>query len=178
MIASVETRRQQRVLILCFAPAIQSAIKIRSVMASADGDSYRLPADPAFTTPPSRVVTRGSFRGIPARERLAPSIAGNELKKLAESGRAPHPISNPSKLASAPIATIEEEEESGEELVSRDVLYGLRVMAAQGRVPHPIWNPAKPGRITAWNDTTDEEALEGNYFFKFRPKFFYYFLFD
>ena len=178
MIASVETGRQQRVLILCFAPAIQSAIKIRSVMASADGDSVRLPADPAFTTPPSRVVTRGSFRCIPARERSAPSIAGNELKKLAEPGRAPHPIPNPAKPAAAPIATIEEEEESGEELVSPDILDGLRVMAAQGRVPHPIWNPAKPGRITAWNDTTDEEALEGNYYFKFRPKFFYYFLFD
>ena len=120
-------------------------------MASADGDSARLPADPAFTIPPSRVVTRGSFRCIPARERLAPSIAGNELKKLAEPG----PISNPAKLASALIATIEEEEESGEELVSPDILDGLRVMAAQGRVPHPIWNPAKPGRITAWNDTTD-----------------------
>jgi hypothetical protein len=178
MVASVETGRQQRVLILCFAPAIQSAIRIRPVMANANGDYARLPADPAFTTLPSRVVTRGSFRGIPARERLAPSIAGNELKKLAESGRAPHPISNPAKLASAPIATIEEEEESGEELVSPDILDGLRVMAAQGRVPHPIWNPAKPGRITAWNDTTDEEALEGNYYYKLRPKIFYYFLFD
>ena len=57
-------------------------------MASADGDSVRLPADPAFTTPPSRIVTRGSFRGIPARERPAPSIAGNELKKIVELGRA------------------------------------------------------------------------------------------
>ena len=66
-------------------------------MASANGDSDRLPADPAFTTPPSRVVTRGSFRGIPARERPAPSIAGNELKKLAKPGRAPHPIPNPAK---------------------------------------------------------------------------------
>ena len=132
-------------------------------MSSADGDFGRLSADPAFTTPLSRVFTRGSFRGIPARERPAPSIAGNELKILAEPGRAPHPISKPAKLASAPIATIEDEEESGEELVSQDILDGLRVMAVQGRVPHPIWNPAKPGRITAWNDTTDEEALEGNY---------------
>ena len=107
MIASVETGRQQRVLILCFAPAIQSAITIRSVMASADGDSARLPADPALTTQQSRVVTRGSFRCIPARERPSISIAGNELKKLAEPGRAPHPIPNPAKLASAPISTID-----------------------------------------------------------------------
>ena len=114
MIAPIETGRQQRVLILCFAPAIQSAIRIRSVMASADGDSDRLPADPAFITQPSRVVTRGSFRGISARERSAPSIAGNELKKLAEPRRAPHPIPNPAKLAAAPIATMEEEDESGE----------------------------------------------------------------
>ena len=127
-------------------------------------------------TPPSRVVTRGSFRGIPARERSAPSIAGNELENSAEPGRAPHPIPKSAKLAAAPIATMEEEDESGEELVSPDILDGLRVMAAQGRVPHPIWNPAKPGRITAWNDTTDEEA--GNYYFKFMPKIFYYFLFD
>ena len=134
-----------------------------------------MPADPAFTQP-SRVVTRGSVRGIPARERLAPSIAGNELKKLAEPGRAPHPIPNPAKPASAPIVTLEED--SGEEVVSPDILDGLRVKAAQGRVPHPIWNPAKPGRITAWNDTTDEEALEGNYYFKFMPILFCYFLFD
>ena len=53
------------------------------------------------------------------------------------------------------IATIEDEEESGKELVSPDILDGLRVMAAQGRVPHPIWNPAKSGRITAFDDTSD-----------------------
>jgi hypothetical protein len=37
-------------------------------MASAYDDPVQLPADPGFLTPPSRVVTIGSFRGIPARE--------------------------------------------------------------------------------------------------------------
>ena len=58
------------------------------------------------------------------------------------------------------------DEESDEEVVSPDVLDGLRIMAAQGRIPHPIHNPAKPGRITSWNDTTDEES--NKYIFKFR----------
>ncbi len=42
--------------------------RIRSVMASADDNAAQLPADPGFLTPPSRVVTRGPFRGIPCRE--------------------------------------------------------------------------------------------------------------
>ncbi len=42
--------------------------RIRSVMASADDNAAQLPADPGFLTPPSRVVTRGAFRGIPCSE--------------------------------------------------------------------------------------------------------------
>ena len=163
MIAPIDTGRQQRVLILCFAPAIQSAA---ALMASDDDNSVRLPVDPRFLTPPSRLVTIGNFRGIPARERPARSVARDELKKFAEHERAPHPMDNPAKSGTAPIVKLDQE--SDEEVVSPDVLDGLRIMAAQGRIPHPIHNPAKPGRITSWNDTTDEEALEGNYYFKFR----------
>ena len=68
MIESVETGHQQIILILCFAPAIQSAIKIRSAMASDDDKSVQLPADPKFFTPPSRLVTIGNFLCIPARD--------------------------------------------------------------------------------------------------------------
>ena len=113
MIAPIETGRQQRVLILCFAPAIQSAA---ALMASDDDNSVRLPVDPRFLTPPSRLVTIGNFRGIPARERPARSVARDELKTFAEHGRAPHPIHNPAKSGTA----------------------------------------------------TDEEALDGNFYFKFR----------
>ncbi len=44
--------------------------RIRSVMASADDNAAQLPAVPGFltVTPPSRVVTRGAFRGIPCGE--------------------------------------------------------------------------------------------------------------
>ncbi len=42
--------------------------RIRSVMASADDNAAQVQADPGFLTPPSRVVTRGAFRGIPCRE--------------------------------------------------------------------------------------------------------------
>ena len=89
-------------------------------MARADDTSAQLPADPGFLTPFSRVVTRGSFRGIPCREVPGRLLTRDELMKLAE----------------------------------------------HGRVPHPIWNPAKPDRISAWNDTSDEES--GKYYFKFR----------
>jgi hypothetical protein len=47
--------------------------RIRSVMASADGDAAQLPANPGFLTPPSRVVTRGAFRGILCREGPGPA---------------------------------------------------------------------------------------------------------
>ena len=89
-------------------------------MASADDNAAQLPADPAFLTPPSRVVTRGAFRGIPCREGPGRVVSRDELRKLAEYGRA----------------------------------------------PHPVHNPAQPGRITARNDTSDEES--GKYYFKFR----------
>ena len=81
-------------------------------MASADDNAAQLPADPALRTPPSRVVTLGAFRGIPCREGPGRSVSRDELRKLAEHGRA----------------------------------------------PHPVHNPARPGRITARNDTSDEES--------------------
>ena len=105
MIAPIDTGRQQRVLILCFAPAIQSAA---ALMASDDDNSVRLPVDPRFLTPPSRLVTIGNFRGIPARERPARSVARDELKKFAEHGRAPHPIHNPAKSGTALIVMLDE----------------------------------------------------------------------
>jgi hypothetical protein len=97
-------------------------------MASANDNSAQLPADPALRTPPSRVVTLGAFRGIPAREGPGSLVSRDELRKLAEYGRA----------------------------------------------PHPVHNPAKPGRITAQNDTSDEES--GKYYFKFRLTVFGYYL--
>ncbi len=80
-------------------------------MASADADSVQLPADPGLLTPPNRVVTIGSFRGIPACKRPGRLLSRDELVKFVKEARA----------------------------------------------PHPIHNPARPGRITAWNDTSDEE---------------------
>ncbi len=69
--------------------------RIRSVMASADDNATQLPADPGFLTPPSRVVTRGAFPGIPCREGPGRLVPRDELRKLVEHGRAPHPIHNP-----------------------------------------------------------------------------------
>ena len=110
MIAPIDTGRQQRVLILCFAPAIQSAA---ALMASDDDNSVRLPVDPRFLTPPSRLVTIGNFRGIPARERPARSVARDELKKFAEHGRAPHPINNTAKPGRIAARNDTRDEESG-----------------------------------------------------------------
>ncbi len=59
-------------------------------MASADDNAAQLPADPGFLTPPSRVVTRGAFRGIPCREGPGRLVSRDELRKLVEHGRAPH----------------------------------------------------------------------------------------
>ena len=56
-------------------------------------------------------------------------------------------------------------------VVSRD---GLRKLAGYGRAPHPVHNPAQPGKITARNDTSDEES--GKYYFKFRLTVFGYHL--
>ncbi len=58
--------------------------RIRSVMASASDNAAQLPADPGFLTPPSRVVTRGAFRGIPCSEGPGPLVTRNELRKLEE----------------------------------------------------------------------------------------------
>ncbi len=66
--------------------------RIRSVMASADDNAEQLPAYPGFFTPPSRVVTRGAFRGIPCREGQDRLVSRDELRKLVEHGRAPHPV--------------------------------------------------------------------------------------
>jgi hypothetical protein len=71
--------------------------RIRSVMASADENAVQLPADTALRTPPSRVVTRGAFRGIPAREGPGRLVSRDELRKLAEHGRAPQPVHNPAQ---------------------------------------------------------------------------------
>ncbi len=71
--------------------------RIRSAMASDNDNSVQLPADPGFLTPPSRVVTRGSFRGIPAREGKGRQYSRDELIKFVKQGRAPHPIWNPAK---------------------------------------------------------------------------------
>ncbi len=71
--------------------------RIRSVMASADDNAAQLPADPGFLTPPSLVVTRRAFRGIPCREGPGRLVSCDELRKSAEHGRAPHPVYNPAQ---------------------------------------------------------------------------------
>ncbi len=62
--------------------------RIRSVVASAYDNAAQLPAGPGFLTPPSRVVTRGSFRSIPCREGHGPDrlVSRDELRKLEEHG--------------------------------------------------------------------------------------------
>ncbi len=67
--------------------------RIRSVVASANDNAAQLPADPGFLSPPSLVVTRGAFRCIPCRDGPG-RIVRNELRKLVEHGRAPHPVHN------------------------------------------------------------------------------------
>ncbi len=55
---------------------------IRSVMASANDNSAQLLANPGFLTPPSRVVTRGSFCGIPCQEGPSRLVSSDELRKF------------------------------------------------------------------------------------------------
>jgi hypothetical protein len=71
--------------------------RIRSVLANADDNAAQLPADPGFLISPSRVATRGAFRGIPCREGPGRLVSRNELRKLVGHGRAPHPVHNPAQ---------------------------------------------------------------------------------
>ncbi len=67
----------------------------RSVMASANDNAAQLQAYPGFLTQPSRVVTHGAFSSIPCHEGQGPLVSRDELRKLVEHGRAPHPVHNP-----------------------------------------------------------------------------------
>ncbi len=87
--------------------------RIRSVMASADDNAAQLPADPGFLTPPSRVVTRRAFRGIPFREGPSRLVSRDELRKLVEHGRAPHPVHNPAQPGRITARNATSDEESG-----------------------------------------------------------------
>ncbi len=78
--------------------------RIRSVMASADDNAAQLPADAGFS--PSRVVTRGAFRCIPCSEGPGPLVSRDELRKLVEHGRAPHPLIIQRNLAESPHGTL------------------------------------------------------------------------
>ncbi len=75
--------------------------RIRSVMASADDNAAQLPANAGLLTPPSRVVTCGAFRGIPCHEGPGRLVSRDELRKLVEHGRAPHPVSQYSRSDSS-----------------------------------------------------------------------------
>ncbi len=93
--------------------------RIRSVMASANDNAAQLPAVPGFLTPPSRVVTRGAFRSIPCHEGPGCDrvVSRNELRKLVEHGRAPHPIHklnhNPAQPGRITARNATRDEESG-----------------------------------------------------------------
>jgi hypothetical protein len=87
--------------------------RIRSVMASADDNSAPLQADPGYLTPPSRVVTRGAFRCIPCLEGPGPLVSRDELRKLVEHGRAPHPVHNPAQPGRMTARNATSDEESG-----------------------------------------------------------------
>jgi hypothetical protein len=82
-------------------------------MASADDNAEQLPADSGFLTPPSRVVTRGAFRGIPCSEGPGRLVSRDELRKLVEHGRAPHPDHNPAQPGSITARNATSDEESG-----------------------------------------------------------------
>jgi hypothetical protein len=87
--------------------------RIRSVMASADDNAAQLPADPGFLTPPSRVVTRGAFHCIPCSEGQGRLVSRDELRKLVEHGRAPHPVHNPAQPGRITARKATSDEESG-----------------------------------------------------------------
>jgi hypothetical protein len=53
-------------------------------MANANDNAAQLPADPGFLTPPSRVVMRRAFRGIPCREGPGRLVSRDELRNLVE----------------------------------------------------------------------------------------------
>ncbi len=82
-------------------------------MASADDYSAQLPSDHGFLTSPSRVVTRGSFRGIPCREGPGRLVSRDELRKLEEHGGAPHPVYNPVQPGRITARNATSYEESG-----------------------------------------------------------------
>ncbi len=82
-------------------------------MASADDNAAQLPADPGFLTLPNRVVTRGAFRCIPCREGPGRLVSRDELRKLAEYERAPHPGHNPAQFGRITARNATSDEESG-----------------------------------------------------------------
>ncbi len=83
------------------------------MMASADDNAAQLPADPGFLTPPSRVVTRWAFRGIPCREGPGRLVSSNKLRNLVEHGRAPHPVHKPAQPGRITARNATSDEESG-----------------------------------------------------------------
>jgi hypothetical protein len=87
--------------------------QICSVMASADDNAAQSPANAGFLTPPSRVVTRGAFRGIPCREGPGHLVSRDELRKLVEHGRASHPVHNPVQPGRIAARNATSYEESG-----------------------------------------------------------------
>jgi hypothetical protein len=84
-------------------------------MASADDIAAQLPADPGFLTPPSRVVTRGSFCFIPCREGPGCLVSRDELRKLVKHERAPHPVLNPAQPGRSTARNATSDEESGKQ---------------------------------------------------------------
>jgi hypothetical protein len=64
---------------------------VMATLASANDKSSQLQADPGLLTPPSHVVTRGSFCCIPCHKSQGHLVSRNELRTLEEHGRAPHP---------------------------------------------------------------------------------------
>ncbi len=82
-------------------------------MASADDNAAQLPAYPGFLKLPSRVVKREAFRGIPCREGPGRLVSRDELRKLVEHGRAPHPVHNPAQPGRITARNATSDEEKG-----------------------------------------------------------------
>ncbi len=88
--------------------------RVRSGKASANDNATQSPAYPCYLTLPSSLVTRGAFRGIlPCSEGPGSLVSRDEMRKLEEHGRAPHPVRNPAQRGRITARNAISDQESG-----------------------------------------------------------------